>query len=69
MEVTCDGADDDDDPPCATSADTVCGGETTGETSTVVCLANLTFFMLGSESNTERDILSRAARSTSDDMA
>ena len=74
MEVTCDGADDDDDPPCATGADTVCDVETAGETGTVVCSANLTFVMFGSASETERDIiacasLTRAMRSTSEDMA
>ena len=44
MGVICNGADDDDDSPCATSADTVCDVETAGETSTLVCSANLTFF-------------------------
>ena len=74
MEVTCDGADDDADPPCTTSADTVCDVETISETNTVVSSAKLTFFMFGSASKTERDILScasltRALRTTSEDMA
>ena len=43
-ECVCNGADDADDPPCTTSADTVCGVEITGETSTVACQATLTFF-------------------------
>ena len=58
----------------ATGADTVCGVETAGETSTVVCSATLTFFIFRSASDAERDILSfaalsRALRSASEDMA
>ena len=73
MEVACDRADDDDDPPCATSADGVCNVETLGETGTVVGSANLTFFMLGSASDTGHDILScasltRALRATSETL-
>ena len=47
-------ADDDDDPPCATGADTVCEVESAGETGIVVCSANLTFFMFGSASDLMR---------------
>ena len=73
-EVVCNDADDDDDPPYPTGADIVCGVKITGETGTVVCSVNLTFSMLGSASDTERDILScasltRALRSASEDMA
>ena len=72
--IICNDADDDDDPPYARGADIVCDVEITGETGTVVCSVNLTFFMLGSASDTERDILScasltRALRSASEDMA
>ena len=50
--VACGSADDDDDPPCATDVDTVCGVEKAGDTGTVVCSANLLFFMFGSASET-----------------
>ena len=58
----------------AQQAQTLCVAGTMGETGTVVRSANLTFFILGSASDTERDILScasltRALRSTSEDMA
>ena len=71
-ESSLDGADD-NDPPCATSADTVCDVETAGETGTLGCSAHLTCFMFGSASDTERDIISCAsptrALSASEDMA
>ena len=52
----------------------LCDVEITSETRTVVCSVNLIFFMLGSASDTERDILScasltRALKSASEDMA
>ena len=73
VEVVCGGADD-VDPQCMTGAGTVCGVEVVGETGTVERSVNLTFFMLGSASDTERDILScasltRTLRSRSEDMA
>ena len=51
----------------------VCDVETTVETGTVVCSTDLTLFMFGSASDTERDILScasltRALRSASEDI-
>ena len=44
--VLCDGPDDDDDPPCAKDANTVCDVETGCETNTIVCSANLNFSCL-----------------------
>ena len=74
MGIACGGADDDDDPQCATDVGNLFDVETAGETGSVVCSVNLTFFMFGSASVTERDILSCASltctlRSTSEDMA
>ena len=55
-------------------AGNVCDVETAAETGSVVCSANLTLFMFGSASVTERDILScasltRTLKSTFQDMA
>ena len=57
-----------------TDVDHVCHAETAGGTGSVVCSANLTFFMFFSASQTERVILScasltRTLRATSEDMA
>ena len=70
----CGGANDDDDPPCATDVGNLCDVKTASETGSVVCSANLTFFMFGSASEAGRGILSctfltRALRSTCEDMA
>ena len=57
MGTACGGADDDDDPQCATDVGNLFDVETAGESGSVVCSANLTFFMFGSASVTERDIV------------
>ena len=58
MGIACGGADDDDDPPCATDVGNLFDVETAGETGSVVCSASLTFFRFGSASKTESGILS-----------
>ena len=58
MRIDCGNADDEDDPPCVIDVDDVCDVETASGSCSVVCSANLTFFMFGSASETGRDILS-----------
>ena len=70
-----DGADEDDDPPCATGSDTVCVTWKPRVQQVHSCVQQIShFFMFGSASDTERDFLScasltRAPRPAPEDMA